>query len=393
MNWDDATTLGQVSTIVMGQSPESSTYNEIGQGLPFFQGVKDFGVRYPDQRVYCTAPTKIAERGDILLSVRAPIGSINRANQKCAIGRGLSAIRANRESDSDFIEFLLRSMHKSWSAYESQGTVFGNLRKQDLEDLKIIWPPDGDLRIRIASILLTYENLIENNERRIALLEKAACQLYKEWFVRFRFPGYEHVKINNGVPEGWSEGVIADFYQTSSGGTPSRKRPEYYTGDTIWVKTQELKNSYIFETDEKITDEAVLNSSAKLFPKYTVLVAMYGATIGQAGILAKPGCSNQACCAIVPKVNGANYIHAFLFILENKFGLVNLGQGSAQNNISQMIIKNYPMIFPSFELMNKFIESLLPVFQQIENLATQIMQLEKARDLLLPKLMSGEIAV
>ena len=103
--------LSQVATILMGQSPPGSTYNETGQGLPFFQGVKDFGARYPSERVYCTAPTRIAEEGDILFSVRAPIGSINRANQKCAIGRGLSAIRASTPSDTAFLEFLLRSMN------------------------------------------------------------------------------------------------------------------------------------------------------------------------------------------------------------------------------------------------------------------------------------------
>ena len=164
MSWQ-RTTLGEVATIVMGQSPLGSTYNEVGQGLPFYQGVKDFGSRYPTKRVYCTAPTRIAEEGDILFSVRAPIGSINRANEKCSIGRGLSVVRAHNGDDFDFIECLLKSMNRAWGAYESQGAIFGNARRRDLEDLQIAWPPHS-IRVQIASILSAYDDLIENNRRR-----------------------------------------------------------------------------------------------------------------------------------------------------------------------------------------------------------------------------------
>lgn len=338
-------------------------------------------------------------RSDIVMTTRGTIGNVGYYNnsipyEHLRINSGMVIFRADKQKllPSFLYLFLRSSGFKRQVQVLRSGTAQPQLPIRDIKTIEIRLPEIKTQR-RIAHFISTYDGLIENNRRRIKLLEEIAREFYKEWFVRFRFPGHQHVKVKNGVPEGWSEGVIADFYQTSSGGTPSRKRPEYYTGNIIWVKTQELQNSYIFETNEKITDEAISNSSAKLFPKYTVLVAMYGATIGQAGILAVPGCSNQACCALVPRVDSANYIYAFLFILENRAGLVNLGQGAAQNNISQEIIKNYPMIFPSSKFMTKFIENLSPIFQQIENLVTQIMQLEKARDFLLPKLIRGEIAV
>ena len=246
---------------------------------------------------------------------------------------------------------------------------------------------------KISFILSAYDDLIENNRQRIQLLEESTRLLYKEWFVRLRFPGHEHVKIIDGVPEGWEKGRISDFYNTASGGTPSRKKPEYYKGVISWVKTQELANGFIFETEEKINDEAINHSSAKLFPENTVLVAMYGATIGQTGILATPAATNQACCSLVPNSKSANFPHAFLFLRENKNGLVNLSQGAAQNNISQEIIKNYSMTMPEEELMIKFVEYVQPVFDHIRNLQLQIVRLKQARDLLLPRLMNGEIKV
>ena len=253
--------------------------------------------------------------------------------------------------------------------------------------------PDRTTQRRIASILSAYDDLIENNRRRIRLLEQAARLLYKEWFVRLRFPGHEHVKVKDGVPEGWTEGIVSDFYFTSSGGTPSRKNPGFYTGDIPWVKTQELTANFIFSTEEKITDEAVKHSSAKLFPRHTVLIAMYGATIGQAAILSVPSTTNQACCAIIPREVGISYVYAYLFFRHHKTDLMSLGQGAAQNNISQKVIKSFGMILPRKEILGSFLEAAYPFFDQIEILEKVNLHLAKARNLLLPRLMSGYIAL
>lgn len=168
------------------------------------------------------------------------------------------------------------------------------------------------------------------------------------------------------MPDGWEKGTVSDIYETTSGGTPSRKNPDFFTGEINWVKTQELQDGFMFETDEKITEDAISNSSAKLFPVNTVLVAMYGVTIGQTGIIANPAATNQACCALFPDAKQSYYIHIFLFLRENKNGLMNLSQGSVQKNINQETIKN---------------------------LQLQIIKLKMARDILLPRLMNGEITL
>jgi len=264
------------------------------------------------------------------------------------------------------------------------------LNRNHIHDLPIRIPL-RPLQDEIASVLSAYDDLIETNRRRIGLLEEAARLLYQEWFVRFRFPVHERTRIVDGVPESWDGGSLADFYDTSSGGTPSRTNPDYFTGDHLWVKTQELLNGFITDTEEKITDNALKHSAAKLFPERTVLVAMYGATVGQIGVIARTAASNQACCALIPRDERANFIHAFLFFRENKEKLVKLSVGAAQNNINQQIIRSYPMLMPPTGLMTTFRDTLQCPFDQLLNLQRQNQNLKAARDLLLPRLMSGEI--
>ena len=321
------------------------------------------------------------------------------------IQKALHRIRPHECLDSRFLfySFLHRGKMGGFAALFT-GSTIKHLPRQNLAKLEINFP-QLPIQKRIADMLSAYDELMENNRRRMALLEEAARQLYQEWFVRFRYPGSasrlrqgsvgpsEHTRITNGVPAGWTKGVVSDFYDTASGGTPSRKKPEYFTGEIPWVKTQELPNGFITDTDEKITEDGLNNSSAKLFPERTVLVALYGATVGELGVLAMPAATNQACCALFPREARAHYIHAFLFFRENKKKLMSLSAGAAQNNISQQIIRAYEMVMPTKSLADAFIESLSPAFDQWLNLHRQNQKLRAARDLLLPRLMSGEIAV
>jgi len=290
---------------------------------------------------------------------------------------------------SRFAAYFLRNVLRD---YQSDKAAVPGVDRNVLHEIKVR-VPDTKGQENIADVLSAYDALLENNRRRMELLEEAARLLYREWFVRLRFPGHEHTQLFNGIPEGWDRGCVSDFYDTASGGTPSRTNPDFFTGETPWVKTQELLNGFVTDTDEKITKDALGKSAAKLFPERTVLVAMYGATIGQIGIIAMPAASNQACCAIMPSDARSSFIHAFLFFLENKEKLVGLSMGAAQNNINQQIIRSYPMAMPSPRLMDFFYDTLRPFFDQFLNLQRQNQKLRAARDLLLPHLMSGELAV
>ena len=254
--------------------------------------------------------------------------------------------------------------------------------------------PGPDEQAAIVAILSAYDDLIENNRWRIALLEEAARLLYREWFIHFRFPGRAHVKIIAGIPEGWERVRLAEKFDTTSGGTPSRNNPDFFSGNINWVKTQELNERPIFETSEKITEDAIAQSSVKLLPKQTLLVSIYGNTnIGRTGLLAAPGSSNQACVALLPKRRKEDWIYAQLWLQQHREQIVGLAQGAAQTNISQKTLRSLVMLWPTSLLLEDFLDSVLSSYRQIECLCLQNEKLSQARDLLLPRLMSGEIAV
>ena len=290
--------------------------------------------------------------------------------------------------------FVYYSLLKDYSILKSmaKGAAQNNLNAGQVKGYKISTPP-LIVQQKIGSMLSAYDELIDKNLRRINLLEKIAQTFYKEWFLDLRFPGNKSKNIVDGVPEGWKIGKVSDFFNTSSGGTPSRKNADYYTGNIKWLKTQELNDSFILDTEEKITEEAIKESSAKLFPKNTILVAMYGATIGRTGILYEEAATNQACCALMPKDNRVSYLYGFLFIKNKKNHLISLSMGAAQNNINQQMIKDLSILVPSELIMIQFTEIIQPVFNKILNLQLQNIKLKQARDLLLPKLLNGEIKV
>lgn len=168
-------TLSQICEVKMGQSPPGDTYNETGEGISFYQGIRDFGHRFPHPRVYCTMPTRFAEPNDVLLSVRAPVGSLNVANERCAIGRGLSAL-CSKERNYSYLYYLLCNIKILWDTFNSEGTVFGCITKKDIADIKIILPPAIVVE-RFESLVSTMDRLIANNEQEIRTLSETRDSL------------------------------------------------------------------------------------------------------------------------------------------------------------------------------------------------------------------------
>lgn len=135
-------TVGEVAdafNLTMGQSPPGHTYNEDGSGLPLYQGCTDFGFRFPTRRVFCTAPTRYAKAGDTLVSVRAPVGDINIANENCCIGRGVAAVR-HKTGATSFTYHAMANLEPDFAKFEAEGTVFGSINKQNFESLRVVIP-------------------------------------------------------------------------------------------------------------------------------------------------------------------------------------------------------------------------------------------------------------
>ena len=153
--------LGECFNLTMGQSPPGSTYNDDGDGLPFFQGKTDFSFRYPENRKFCTAPTRIAQPEDTLISVRAPVGDINMVWERCCIGRGLAALR-HKSGSSSFTYYSAWAIQREIQQYEHTGTVFGAINKKQFESLKTI-EPMPELAEKFGSIVLSWDKYIRSN--------------------------------------------------------------------------------------------------------------------------------------------------------------------------------------------------------------------------------------
>jgi type I restriction enzyme, S subunit len=154
--------LGDICEIIMGSSPPGKSYNEVGDGIIFFQGKTDFGDFFPTPRMYCSMPKRFAEKNDVLFTVRAPVGSINVAKEKYCIGRGLASLRL-KENHGCFLYFFLKDLEGKWNEFEADGTVFGSINKDDLSEFKLAISPI-ELRTKFNNIIKPIYNLIwENN--------------------------------------------------------------------------------------------------------------------------------------------------------------------------------------------------------------------------------------
>ena len=313
-----------------------------------------------------------------------------RVNQHVAI------VRVDRKKmNGRFLNYYLASPRMQahmLSLAVGKGASRNAMTKQMIENFKVPCPP-LDTQHRIATILSRYDSLIENYQKQIKLLEESAQRLYMEWFIDLRFPGHESTKIVDGVPEGWEKKKIGDISKTTSGGTPSRTNNSFYSGSIMWVKTKELCDGFILGTEEKITEEAIKKSSAKIVPAGSILMAMYGATIGKLGIATKDLTCNQACCVFLISEDNPLRWYIFNWLLQNRNFLTSQGKGAAQPNLSQDMIKGFELIIPDDKSLRGYHLLINPIYLNIKSLQSQICQLTEARNRLLPKLMNGEIDV
>ena len=296
------------------------------------------------------------------------------------------------KADERFVYYLASSDAIVLPAINSMTGASGRQRadRRFIERLKLPIP-DLPTQKRIADILSAYDDLIENNNRRIALLEQAAQELYKEWFVRFRFPGYETAKFENGLPEGWKRNKIQMYYNTCSGGTPSRSKPSYFeNGIYPWVKTGEIKDCIIIDTEEHITQEAVDNSSTKLLPSKSVAMAMYGVNIGLLAYFDGEMTCNQACCIFSDKRSFSSKHYLYHYLKSIREYLLLISFGAAQQNLSQDLIKKIKIVMPTDDIVISYEKQIDDIYANIKILLVQNKNLEKQRDLLLPRLMSGK---
>ena len=408
--------LNDVAEIIMGQSPPGSTYNESGVGLPFFQGVRDFNYRHPSIRVFCSEPTRIALPGDILFSVRAPIGRVNIAEVECSIGRGLSIIRARSHADRKFIEFALRNMEQQWQVIEGGGSVFGNATRRDLATLSLPWPGNPLEREAIGYLLGALDDKIELNRKMNQTLEEMARAIFKSWFVDFDpvrakaagqkpsglkpeiaalFPDSFEPSELGEIPKGWRIGPIGQMVQVLGGGTPSTKEPAYWEGGIHPFCTPKDMSSLaapvLLATERHLTDEGLAKVSSGQLPVGTVLLSSR-APIGYLATAETPLSVKQGIIAMVCDGELPN-LYVLLWTRANMDRVLANANGSTFMEISKRNFRPITAVVPSRAVLRCFMQIVEPMHQRIVSSLKQIQHLSELRDTLLPKLISGELRV
>ena len=365
--------LGEVAEVVMGQSPPGNTYNSDGVGLPFIQGSAEFGARYPLPPRWCSEPRKVARRGDLLMSVRAPVGDLNFADNDLAIGRGLAIVRGNRHRA--MTEYLALALEHAAPAMRraSGGTMFESINGAALRAQPILIPTLAEQR-RIVDLIGSADALGGHCEE----ARDATQQAYEAF-------------LDSAAQAADRRMTVRDCVRIAkSGGTPSRVEPGYYGGDIPWLKSGEVASDLIRTTAETITETGLRSSSAWLVPAGAVAVAMYGATAGAVGRTAIPLATNQAVLSLFSKPEIIEQGLLFHFLRWLSRDLKARAVGGAQPNLSKGRVLDAAVPVPAVtdqQRLTMLLDGLLEVRGHYDGLASEAATLRRA---LLGDLLSGD---
>ncbi len=314
------------------------------------------------------------------------------------LGRRLALIRTNPQVVNTrflFYYFFGDEWRKTVSKYMILGSTVDRIPIIDFPNFEVYLPPLSTQN-KIAAILSAYDDLIENNTRRIKILEEMAQAIYREWFVHFRFPGHEGVKMVETelglAPEGWKVVSFTDAVDVLSGGTPRTSIPEYWDGDIRWFTPQDINDfPFVIKTVRTITDLGLSKCNSRLYPANSIFVTARG-TVGKCVLAAVPMAMSQTSYALLGKEDLSQY---FVYLLMQN--LVDVFRKKATGAVFDTIIvdtfRQQLIILPTRTVVHLFDRCVIPLFQNIKNLQLRNNNLRQTRDLLLPKLVSGELDV
>lgn len=277
----------------------------------------------------------------------------------------------------------------------SRGGAQSNLNKEIIEDFEIPLPETLDEQIRIGDALAALDAKIANNLDRIGLLEEAIQLVFNEWFIHYRFPKAEHHRFIDSnteygsVPSDWALVRIGDRFKITLGGTPSRKKKDFWTNGSIpWINSGEVNLSRIIEATELITPEALRDSATKLLEKRTTVLAITGATLGQVSLTEIECCANQSVIGIYD-TDGLHNEYILMRIKREIGRIIALAGGGAQQHINKEVIEDKMILIPDGGTAQAFRKIVLPMFDLIANLLFSNKHLVDIRARLVPQLISG----
>jgi len=363
--------LKSIATVTMGQSPKSEFYNENQEGMPFLQGNKTFGDKYPTFELYTTSIKKVAKKNNVLMSVRAPVGDLNIAQEDICIGRGCCAIQM-KNGDDEFLYYLLKS-NISHLINKESGTVFGSINKNDIETFEVTLPEDLENQNKILTVLKNIDKKIETCKAINNHLEEQLGLIFNEWFVKCTpFNKEELIKTEWGIiPKSWKNVEFGKLIKITSGDRPNEKSED---------KTFDF-NIPLFGASKIMgyTKEASYNEDILIIGR-----------VGTHGIVQRV---NYPCFPSDNTFVIKSDYYGFTYQILKRIDYDSLNTGSTQPLITQKSLKTVNVVLPDEQILTKFEKISKLYFDEIQLNNNEINNLIKLRDVLLPKLMSGEIDV
>jgi len=357
---------------------------------------------------------------DIIMAREAPVGNaaVIPSGLKPCLGQRTLLIRPDK---SKVLNFLLNGPYVQGIIHaKTNGATVPHLNMKDVRELELPDLPSWKEQKRIAGILSTYDELIENNQRRIKILEEMARSLYREWFVHFRYPGHDNsagepnwtdegrpegVSAKDGanqdvplvdsvlgpIPQGWGVKQVKDFGKVITGKTPSKANPVYYGDDVQFVKTPAMHgNMFILDTTDKLSEAGASSQANKTLPVGSICVSRIG-TIGVVSLTTEECQTNQQINSVV-LTNSKHREYLFFRLQDSKQVLDNLGSnGATMGNVNKGKFESMAVVYPPEEGLANFHRLVEPMLSEILRGSRSIVNLRQTRDLLLPKLLSGQI--
>ena len=378
--------LSDIMDIISGGTPKTSVPEYWSGNIPWLS-VADFN--NVNRYVYDTekhiselglknSSTKILKKGQLIISARGTVGALAQLKRDMAFNQSCYGLNANSLTTNDFLFYLLKYCIAELKQ-QSSGGVFDTIIRETFDNISVFLPPLPEQKA-IADVLSSLDDKIDLLTRQNKTLEDLAQAYFRKWFIE-------------DASDEWEVVPISEKFDVLLGGTPSRKIESYWTNGTIgWINSGKINEFRIIEASEYITEEALNNSSAKLLPAGTTVLAITGATLGKISMVLRSFAANQSVIGLVPKAELSNNF-IFLWLKENINALISMQTGGAQQHINSNDVKSFDVIVPDTVALSLFRRKIDPLMLKISQNCFQINTLNKLRDTFLPKLISGEIRV
>jgi len=386
-----------IATVLLGQSPPSSEYNVQGRGLPFFQGKADFGLLHPTPRVWCEVGTQRAKRGDVLVSVRAPVGDVNVAEDDCVIGRGIAAIRAGHDLDPWFLFFALQHVRPVLKS-RATGSTFESVNRETLLALQLPFPSLDEQRAIAKQLRLVSRNVSHQNQS-FAIMERVKGAATRELFTR-GLRGERQKETEMGpVPNSWNVVRLGSLGRIGNGSTPKISVPEYWDGGTFpWLTSAKVYDREITSAARYVTQKALTECHLPRVQPGAVVLAItgQGKTLGHCAVLRIEATISQhlAYVSIDPKKADPSFVRGYLETQYSYLRQIASGGGSTKGALTCGFLRELPIpLPPTVDEQNSVAAICAAIDRKIDLHKRKTVVLKELFKTLLNKFMTGEICV